>query len=86
MKFLKANSIAPDETPHSAVSHLGLYCLPMSHKEDASLYELRLYKRFELLNDKMNTFTLKVPSKDYDKSGHPPSLISLLCAQWVTVD
>ena len=22
-----ANSVDPDETPHSAVSHLGLYCL-----------------------------------------------------------
>ena len=24
-----ANSIDPDETPHSAASHLGLYCLPL---------------------------------------------------------
>ena len=23
-----ANSVDPDETPHSAASHLGLYCLP----------------------------------------------------------
>ena len=35
MKFLSANRIAPDETPHSAASHLGLCCLPMSHKRDA---------------------------------------------------
>ena len=35
MKFLVANRIAPDGTPRSAVSHLGLYCLPMSHKKDA---------------------------------------------------
>ena len=37
MKFLCANRIAPDKTPHSAASHLGLYCLPMSHKRDARL-------------------------------------------------
>ena len=32
MKFLCANRIAPDGTPRSAASHLGLCCLPMSHK------------------------------------------------------
>ena len=37
MKFLKANRIAPDGTPRSAASHLGLYCLPMSHIKDARL-------------------------------------------------
>ena len=37
MKFLCANRIAPDGTPHSAASHLGLCCLPMSHKKDARL-------------------------------------------------
>ena len=30
VKFLKANRIAPDGTPRSAASHLGLNCLPMS--------------------------------------------------------
>ena len=30
--FLEANRIAPEGTPRSAASHLGLYCLPMSHK------------------------------------------------------
>ena len=35
MKFLYANRIAPDGTPHSAASHLGLCRLPMSHKKDA---------------------------------------------------
>ena len=34
MKFLNANRIAPDGTPHFAVSHLGLFCLPMSHKRN----------------------------------------------------
>ena len=37
MKFLHANRIAPDGTPRSAASHLGLFCLPMSHKRDARL-------------------------------------------------
>ena len=37
MKFLCANRIAQDGTPRSAASHLGLYCLPMSHKKDARL-------------------------------------------------
>ena len=34
MKFLCANRIAPDGTTRSAVSRLGLYCLPMSHKRN----------------------------------------------------
>ena len=37
MKFFKANRIALDGMPRSVASHLGLYCLPMSHKEDAWL-------------------------------------------------
>ena len=37
LKYLCANRIAPDGTPHSAASHLGLYCLPMSHKKDVRL-------------------------------------------------
>ena len=37
MKFMKANRIAPDGKPRFAASHLGLFCLPMSHKKDARL-------------------------------------------------
>ena len=37
MNFLSANRIAPDGTPRFAASHLGLFCLPMSHIKDASL-------------------------------------------------
>ena len=33
----KANNADPDQTPRSAVSDLGLLCLPMSHKKDARL-------------------------------------------------
>ena len=42
MKFLKANRIAPDGTPRFAASHLGLCCLPMSHKRTPGLNELRI--------------------------------------------
>ena len=37
MEFFCANRIAPDGMPRSAASHLGLCCLPMSHKRDAML-------------------------------------------------
>ena len=35
MKIMSANRLAPDGTPRFAASHLGLFCLPMSHKKDA---------------------------------------------------
>ena len=37
MKILQANRITADGTPRSAASHLGLFCLPMSHKRDVRL-------------------------------------------------
>ena len=37
MKFMSANRITPDGTTRSTASHLGLFCLPMSHKKDARL-------------------------------------------------
>ena len=37
VNFLFANKTAPAEMLHSAVSHLGIYCLPMSHKKGARL-------------------------------------------------
>ena len=37
MKFLLTNRIAPDGAPLAAVSHLGLFCLPMPHKKDTRL-------------------------------------------------
>ena len=40
MKFLCANRIASDGTPRSAASHLGLFCLPLSHKRDAKGFYL----------------------------------------------
>ena len=39
MKILYANRTAPDGTPHSAASHLGLYYLPRSHKKVARLIQ-----------------------------------------------
>ena len=39
IKFMKilASRIAPDVMQRSGLSHLGLYCLPMSHKKDTRL-------------------------------------------------
>ena len=37
IKIFSANRKVPDGTPHFAASHLGLFCLPMSHKKDARL-------------------------------------------------
>ena len=37
MNFLQTKRIAPDGTPRLAASHLGLFCLPTSHKKDARL-------------------------------------------------
>ena len=37
MKIKIANRIAPDWTPRFAAYHMGLLCLPMSHKKDAKL-------------------------------------------------
>ena len=35
MPVINANSVDPDQMPHSAASDLGLHCLPMSHLWDA---------------------------------------------------
>ena len=35
MSVVNANSVDPDQTPHSAASDLGLHCLPLSHLQDA---------------------------------------------------
>ena len=37
MKFMSSDKIASDGTPRFAASHLGLYCLFMSHKKDTRL-------------------------------------------------
>ena len=37
IKFVKTNRIAPDGTLRYAASHLGLFCLPMSHIKDVRL-------------------------------------------------
>ena len=34
MSKLNANSVDPDQMPHSATSDLGLHCLPISHLWD----------------------------------------------------
>ena len=42
MKIKIANRKAPDGTPRFAASHLGLFCLPTSHKKDARLIWVNL--------------------------------------------
>ena len=37
MKIMSANRIGPDGTLRFAASHLGLFCMPMSHKKDVRL-------------------------------------------------
>ena len=52
-KLLQANSGEPDQTPLFAASDLFLHCLPMSHKKDARLIQVRLrsvYRIFFLNN------------------------------------
>ena len=34
---MQENSEDPDQTPHFAVSVLGLHCMPMSHKQGTGL-------------------------------------------------
>ena len=46
MKFVLANRIAPDGTPSFAMSHYGLFCLPMSHKKDARLIWVNAFQVF----------------------------------------
>ena len=62
MKNKTRNRIAPDGTPRFAASHLGLFCLPMSHKKDSRLIWVnRLYVflfegyTFKLLKDASHT-------------------------------
>ena len=43
-----ANSEDPDQMQRSAVSNLGLHCLPMSHKNDARLIWVKAKKRIHL--------------------------------------
>ena len=40
---IHANRIAANGTPHFAASHLGLLCLPMSHKKDVRLIWVKLF-------------------------------------------
>ena len=44
MKFLCANRIAPDATLQFLASHLGLCCMPMSHKGTPGLNGLKMPK------------------------------------------
>ena len=46
MKLMFANRIAPDGTLRYAASHLGLFCLPMSHKKYAKVNSNLKYVMF----------------------------------------
>ena len=48
MKFISANRIVPDGSgpPCLVASHLGLFCLAMSHKKDARLIWVNHVRRF----------------------------------------
>ena len=43
-EILWANRIALDGTPRFAASHLGLFCLPLSHKKDAGLIWVKFHE------------------------------------------
>ena len=44
MNFMPANRIASDGMPRFAASHLGLFCLSMSHEKDARLKLVKAVK------------------------------------------
>ena len=49
MKIMSANRIAPDGTPRFAASYVGLFCLPMSQKNDARLMLVKCCTRIKIL-------------------------------------
>ena len=57
MKILLGNRIAPDGTPRSAASHLGLFCLPMSHKRDARLILVNFNVSYFKVKEKNESIT-----------------------------
>ena len=63
MKIFSANRLAPDGTPHVAATHLGLFCLSMSHKKDARLKWVRfLIPKFP---DGLNLTLSRIPKTDF---------------------
>ena len=58
MKIMYANRIAPDGMPRFAASHLGLFCLPMSHKKDARLIWVNMSWGFPTMSDTNQTAQL----------------------------
>ena len=66
MKFLLASRIAPDETPHFAASHLGLFCLLMSHKKDVRL----LWIKVQILSRVVCVFSFEHKSRNNYRMHH----------------
>ena len=63
MKNMSANRIAPDGTPRLAASHLGLFCLPLSHKKDARLIWVKTIETHKKYITLMNLTPLKINSE-----------------------
>ena len=55
MKFMPANRKAPDRTPRFVLSHLGLFCLTKSHKQDDRLIWVK-EKYMDLNQEKFTSF------------------------------
>ena len=77
--FSSANRIAPDVTPPKApkaASHLGLFCLPMSHKKGARLLWVKRTSHILIL--KRTHFH---PSNAFLKGqvGMPPGKVFITC-------
>ena len=60
MNVLQANRIAPDGTPRFAASHLGLFCLPMSHKKDERLKRVKYLTEAFLSHNVLHLISLKL--------------------------
>ena len=65
---LNANSVDPDQMPHSAASDLGLYCLPMSFYGTLGLNGLNC-------NSQKTYLQTCAPSQDSDQPANSHSLI-----------
>ena len=59
--FISANRIAPGGTPHFMASYLGLFCLPMPHKNDTK----RIWVKSSETTKSGNVFYSRIDSNNY---------------------
>ena len=64
-KFFYANRIAPDVTPPSAASHLGLYSLPMSHNIRLLAYDVAVFQWITSCNKRVMTTRVLTLLREY---------------------